>query len=377
MREWTISALSARLRAGELTSEALVAECIRRAEQTSGQRYIFLDAEQALTLARASDERRKNGDTRGILDGIPYVVEDRFCTKGMLTENGCRILKGYRPPYDAEIVSRMRAEGAILLGKLATDGFLAGSVSSANSAEITRAVAEGEIPFAICADTGGSAFCEHLGSAVLFRYADAELSRGGLIPVAPSFDGIVTVTQTIEDARLLFEAFSNTRNTNKTPRVTEMDLSGLSLEKIKKSYRILSAVETASEMALYDGIRFGASVADLESVEGRMSKTRGAFFSYDEKKILLLGTAWLMDEHRTSCYLSARAYREEVRGVFDRMLRSFDVIRLPLTAQTSVLPSYLGCSVLARDGVLLMSDGKSGGLLFDSVGSEEGGSNES
>lgn len=377
MREWTISALSARLQAGEMTSEELVTECIRRAEQTSGQRYIFLDAEHALALARASDERRKNGDTKGILDGIPYVVEDRFCAKGMPTDNGCRILKGYRSPYDAEIVSRMRAEGAILLGKLATDGFLSGAVSSANSAGIVRVVTEGEIPFAICADTGGSAFCEDPDSAVLFRYADAEFGRGGLIPVSPSFDGIATVTQTIEDARLLFEAFLNSKNTNKTPRVTDMDLSGLSLEKINKSYRVLSAVETASEMALYDGIRFGACAADLDSVEGRMSKTRGAFFSYDEKKIILMGTAWLMDEYRTSCYLPARAYREEVRGVFDKMLEEFDVIRLPLTAQTARLPSYLGCSALACDDVLLMSDGKSGGLLFDSVGSEEGGSHES
>ena len=379
MKDWTISALSARLQSGEMTSEALVTECIRRVEQMLEQRYVFLDSEHALELARASDERRKNGDAKGVLDGIPYVVEDRFCVKGMPTENGCRILKGYRPPHDAEIVSRLRTEGAILLGKIATDGFLAGSVLSARSTEIIRAVADGEIPFVVCGDTGGSAFGEEIGSAVVFRYSESQVSRFGMIPVAPSFDGVATAVQTNEDARLLFDIFSNTSTTNEDQksRVTEMDLSRLSLEKINKSYRVLSTVETASEMALYDGIRFGASAVEADSVEERMSKTRGEYFSYDEKRIILLGTSWLMDECRTSCYLPARAYREEVRGMFDRMLGDFDVIRLPLTAQTARLPSYLGCSALVRDGMMLVTDGKRSRLLLDIAGSEEGGAHES
>ncbi len=382
MREWTISALSARLQAGETTSEELVRAYVERAKNSSCEGvYAFLDADGAIASARASDERRKKGITQGELDGIPYAVEDCFCTKGMPSENGCRLLAGYRPLYDAEIVNRLRAEGAILLGKLATDGFLAGSAPIKRVNRIAKAVEMGEIPFAISADNGGSAVCQGAGT-VVSRYSDQLLDRSGLISVAPSFDGIATITQNIEDARLLFDALIRSANRPLqpkeicAPRVADLDLIDFSLEKAKTSYRILSAVETASEMALYDGIRFGASADDSASVDARVSKTRGKFFSYDEKKTVLLGTALLMDGRREKCYLPARAYREEMRRTVDALLAETDVIRVPLSEQTAFLPSYLGLSALASDGVLLMSDSERARLLFDAVGAGEEGRHE-
>ncbi len=380
MRDWTVCALSARFQAGEITSEALVAECIRRVESFPSQdAFVFLDAERALASARASDERRKKGIARGVLDGIPYALEDRFCTKGMPTENGCHMLSGYVPVYDAEIVNRLRAEGAILLGKLATDGFLAGSVQIKRAAAITtKMLAEGAFPFAICADTGGSAFCEE-AKAVVSRFPNQPLDRSGLISAAPSFDGIAAVTQSIGDAALLFEILSSFVNEPRclkkgnSPGIIDLDLTDFSLEKVRKSYRILSAVETASEMALYDGIRFGASADESESVDARVSKTRGTFFSYDEKKMILLGTALLMDGRRETCYLSARSYREEVRKKVDTILTRADVIRIPLSEQTACLPSYLGLSAVAVDRMILMTSEERGRLLFDAVTFREEG----
>ncbi len=380
MREWTISELSARLQAGEVTSEALIVESIQRAKATPLQSaYVFLDAEGALASARASDERRKKGITIGALDGIPFAVEDRFCVRNMPTENGCRMLEGYRPLRDAEIVNRLRAEGAILLGKLVTDGFLAGSAPTKHIDAIAKAVETGEIPFVICADTGSSAFCERAASVIVSRYSGQLLDRSGLFSVAPSFDGIAAMTQNTEDARRLFDALINPVNMQiqsneiDTPKVKDFDLSRFSLEKAKKSYRILSVVETASEMALYDGIRFGASADNGQSIEERMSKTRGEFLSYDEKKNILLGTALLMDGRREDCYFPARAHREEVRRKVGLLLEHTDVIRLPLSEETAFLPSYLGLSALASDGVLLMTDGERNRLLFDAIGSGEGG----
>ena len=380
MREWTISDLSARLQTGEITSESLVEESVQRAKSPLLQSaYVFLDVEGALASARASDERRKKGITIGALDGIPFAVEDRFCVRNMLTENGCRMLSGYLPVYDAEIVNRLRAEGAILLGKLVTDGFLAGSAPTKHIDAIAKAIKTGEIPFAICADTGGSAFCEGAASVIVSRYSDQLLDRSGLISVAPSFDGIAAMTQNTEDARLLFDVLINPTNMQiqsneiDTPRVADFDLSRFSLETARKSYRILSVVETASEMALYDGIRFGLSADNGQSVEDRMSKTRGEFFSYDEKKTILLGTALLMDGRREDCYFPARAQREEVRRMAGSLLEQADVIRLPLSEETAFLPSYLGLSALASDGALLMTDGKRSRLLFDAIGSGEGG----
>ena len=380
MRGWTISKLSARLHAGTVTSEELVAGYIQRAKATSVQSaYVFLDGEGALASARASDERRKNGIPIGALDGIPFAIEDRFCVRNMPTENGCRMLEGYRPLCDAEIVNRLRAEGAILLGKLATDGFLAGSASTKRMGAVAKAVATGEIPFAICADTGGSAFCEGEASVIVSRYSDQLVDRSGLISVAPSFDGIVVMTQNAEDAKLLFDVLINPANVQiqsneiHTPKVMDFDLSYFSLEKARKSYRILSAVETASEMALYDGIRFGASADKGRSIEERMYQTRGEFFSYDEKKTILLGTALLMDGRRKAYYFPARAHREEMRRMVGSLLECVDIIRFPLSEETAFLPSYFGLSALASNGVLLMTDGERSRLLFDAVGLGEGG----
>ena len=379
MSGWTISELSARLQAGEITSEAIVTESIQRAKASSDQGvYVFLDAEGALAASRASDERRKKGMALGALDGIPYALEDRFCTKDMPTENGCRMLEGYRPLYDAKIVNRLRAEGAILLGKLATDGFLAGSAPTKHVVSVSKAVADGEIPFAICADTGGSAFCASAEAVVVTRLSDQQSDRFGLIAVAPSFDGVAAVTGNIEDAGLLIDVLSDSAAESlnlhecQAPRVADLDLLG-SLQVASRAYRILSAVETASEMALYDGIRFGASTSDVESVDVRVSKTRGRFFSDDEKKTVLLGTALLMDGRRESCYLPARAHREETRRVFDVLLENADVIRLPFTEGVAFLPSYLGLSALLYDGVLLLSNGKNSRLLPDAARSGEGG----
>jgi len=378
----SISELSVCLQMGKLTSEDLVTGCLRLIEDSPRRSaYVFFDAEGALAEAHASDERRKKGMALGALDGIPYAIEDRFCTKDMPTENHCRMLSGYRPTYDADLVEQLRSEGAILLGKLMTDGFLAGAAPSRTSAAIAETMSAGEIPFVICADTGGSVFCGNSVDVVTFRYTDQHVSRNGLIPVAPSFDGVSTVTKTLEDAKLLFDVFSHSANASldfnqsNSPNVVDFDLSSLSLESARKSYRILSVVETASEMALYDGIRFGACANNVESVEARVSETRGQFFSYDEKETVLLGTALLMDGRREACYLPAREHREAVRKTFDDLLNRADVIRIPFSEQTAFLPSYVGLPAMASGGMLLMTSAERSRLLLetDILQNEEGG----
>ncbi len=382
MRGLTVCELSARLQAGEMTSEALVMECLHCVETSPRpSAYVFMNAEGALAAARASDDRRKKGMTLGLLDGIPYALEDRFCTKDLPTENHCQMLSGYHPVYDAEIVDRLRSEGAILLGKLATDGFLAGAVCSENSSVIAETVAAGEIPFAICADTGGSGLCKNSVGVVSFRYTDRQISRNGLISVSPSFDGVSTVTQNVKDAKLLFDVLIHSTDLPLdlsqpiSPNIVDLDVSCFPLDAARKSYRILSVVETASEMALYDGIRFGASVENQGSVEKRVSKTRGTFFSYDEKKTALLGTALLMDGRRESCYLPAREHREAVRKMFEELLEHADVLRISLSEQTAFLPSFVGLSALASDGTLLMTFAERSRMLLETgtVCGEEGG----
>lgn len=376
MIEMTVSSISARLQAGEITSQSLVTEYISRIEGSPRRGvYVLLNAEVALAAARASDERRKNGKTLGVLDGIPYVLEDRFCTKGIPTENHSRMLAGYCPLYDAEVVRRLRAKGAILVGKLATDGFLAGYESSENNYEIAEVVAAGEIPFAVCSDVGGSAFQKVSATTVISRYAGQTDLKNGMIPTAPSFDGVCTVTRTVEDAKMLFDVLSGVAiavTDAKKTRVSDLDVSRWPVKDIRKSYRILSAVETASEMAMYDGIRFGASAENQGSVEAKISKTRGEFFSYSEKQTLLLGTALLMDGRRESCYLPAREYRTAVQKDFAEALKRADVLRFPMSEQAALLPSYAGLPALARGGVILVTAAENARMLFEMEARGEG-----
>jgi Asp-tRNA(Asn)/Glu-tRNA(Gln) amidotransferase A subunit family amidase len=184
------------------------------------------------------------------------------------------------------------------------------------------------------------------------------------------------VTSSLEDARFLFDALTHSEKASPDYlNVADLDPSSLCPETARKSYRILSAVEAASEMALYDGIRFGASADEWESVEARVSKTRGSFFSYDEKKVLLLGTALLMDGRREACYLPAREYRETVRKTFEGILERADVIRIPFSEESAFLPGYLVCSALASGGMLLMTSAERSHMLFaaaDADGREEG-----
>ena len=100
--------------------------------------YLTLDAENALRNAEASDARRAKGETLGIFDGIPYALKDNFCTDGLRTTCASRMLEHFGPPYDAAVVSKLKAAGAILLGKANMDEFAMGSATETSALGVTR-----------------------------------------------------------------------------------------------------------------------------------------------------------------------------------------------------------------------------------------------
>lgn len=216
--------------AGELSALEITEAYLKRIEDVDARLGAFLTVtgDQALERARKLDARRKGGDTEiGPLGGVPVAVKDNICTEGIPTTCASKILEGYVPPYDTTAVERLRASGAIIIGKANMDEFAMGS-SGENSAyfptrnpwDLNRvpggsssgpavAVAAGEVPLALGSDTGGSirqpaALTGVVGLKPTFGY----VSRYGLVAFASSLDQIGPFARDVEDCARLFEVIA-------------------------------------------------------------------------------------------------------------------------------------------------------------------------
>ena len=134
----TIHELAARFRRGDATPTQAAREYLDRiaALDPKVKAYLTVTGDAALAGAAEADARFKSGTPRGPLDGVPLGVKDVFCTRGVRTTCGSKILDGFVPPYDATVVARLVRAGAVILGKLNMDEFAMGS-STENSAYFT------------------------------------------------------------------------------------------------------------------------------------------------------------------------------------------------------------------------------------------------
>jgi aspartyl-tRNA(Asn)/glutamyl-tRNA(Gln) amidotransferase subunit A len=223
----TIGAAGAALRSGELTASDLLAAVRRRASMTEAQlhSYLTIDGEGAEAAAAAADEAFERGDDAGPLQGIPIALKDNFVTRGLETTAGSQILSGWHPPYDGTAVARLRAVGAVIVGKTNLDEFAMGSstensaygptrnpwdadrVPGGSSGGSAAAVSVGSALGAFGSDTGGSirqpaALCGIVGMKPTYGL----VSRYGLIAFASSLDQIGPFGRDVADTLDLLEA---------------------------------------------------------------------------------------------------------------------------------------------------------------------------
>ena len=227
LTDLTIVEAGERLRSGEVTAVQLLDAVLDVAHRTEAQlhAYLTIDREGARRAAEAADADLAAGNDRGPLQGIPIALKDNMCTRGVETTASSQILAGYRPPYDATVVSKLRAAGAVIVGKTNLDEFAMGS-STENSAygpsfnpwDIGRvpggssggsaaAVAIGSAFGALGSDTGGSIRQPaSLTGIVGLKPTYGTVSRYGLIAFASSLDQIGPLSKSVADAAITLEA---------------------------------------------------------------------------------------------------------------------------------------------------------------------------
>lgn len=254
--------------------------------------YLTLTPEAALAAARQADQQRAAGDQRPLL-GLPLALKDNISTAGLPTTAGSRILEGYVPPFDATVVERLKAAGAIILGKTNLDEFAMGSstensgfftthnpwdlerVPGGSSGGSAAAVAAGEALAALGTDTGGSvrqpaALCNLVG----LRPTYGRCSRYGLIAFASSLDQPGPLTRDVTDAALLLGLMAGADPRDSTTRPEPVpnylaalpgDLHGLRVG-VPREYFVTGlqpAVEQAVQAALQTLVDLGATLIEV------------------------------------------------------------------------------------------------------------------
>ncbi len=225
----TAREIAAGVKNKEFTSEEVVRDSLARIKKFD-KKYnsiVTVCEEDAIAAARAVDAAVARGEDPGPLCGVPFAVKDNFCTTGVETSCGSKMLKGWRPPYDATAVKNMKKAGAVLIGKANMDEFAMGSttessvfgptlnprdtsrVPGGSSGGSAACVAAGFVPVALGSDTGGSvrqpaAFCGVQG----MKPSYGQISRYGIVAYASSLDQVGGLTRSIGDMALLMDVLA-------------------------------------------------------------------------------------------------------------------------------------------------------------------------
>jgi len=364
--------------------------------------------EIARAQAEHSDQLLKKGKPRP-LEGIPFTVKDNFCTDGIRTTAGSRMLAEFVPPYEASVTKRLWKAGAVMLGKTNMDEFgMGSSTTSSYFGPTTNPVAErlgladivpggssGGSAAAVAADmclaslgtdTGGSirqpaSFCGIVGMKPTYGLC----SRWGIISYASSLDQAGVLAKTPKDAAITlnviagedpldstsftgtypdFEVglgkdikgkkvgipkeFLHSQNTAHTQIVWDelerksnlhqFEIVEVSLPNIPyalQAYYVIALSEASSNLARYDGVRYGHRAENVESLEELYEKTRSEGFGEEVKRRIMLGTYCLSAGHYDQYYQRACKIRTLIKQDFDRSLETVDVLTWPTTPSSA------------------------------------------
>jgi aspartyl-tRNA(Asn)/glutamyl-tRNA(Gln) amidotransferase subunit A len=248
LNELTIIEARAQLDRGEITARQLTEACLARIEDTNGRlnAVLTVSADKARQEADQADKRLQAGETSPLL-GIPYLCKDNLMTKGVRTTAASKILENYIAPYDATVIKKLQAAGAVLLGKTNLDEFAHGAstensafgptknpwnleyVPGGSSGGSAAAVAAHFCLFALGSDTGGSIRCPASFCGIVgLKPSYGAVSRFGLLSMTSSTDVVGPLTKTVADAALVYEAIAGVdkHDATTTPGQRSGDITG-------------------------------------------------------------------------------------------------------------------------------------------------------
>ena len=355
--------------------------------------FLHLDKEGARKIAQAVDARVAAGENVGPLAGVPIAIKDNLCQTGIPTTCSSKILEGWKPPYNATVIDRLVAAGAVPVGKTNLDEFAMGSstensafgptrnpldpsrVPGGSSGGSAAAVAGDMTSISLGSDTGGSirqpaAFCGIVGMKPTYGL----VSRYGLIAFASSLDQIGPFSKTVMDSAVLLEAIAghdpldSTSLPEPSPSLVSHVNDGvagkriglvkelyegadesvinavmgavaalkeagaqiveLSIPELRlglSAYYLIAPAEASSNLARFDGVRFGLRV-DGEDVTAMMEATRTAGFGAEVKRRIMLGTYALSAGYYDAYYGQALKVRTLTINAFQKAYAQVDML---------------------------------------------------
>jgi aspartyl-tRNA(Asn)/glutamyl-tRNA(Gln) amidotransferase subunit A len=365
----------------------------------------------ALKRAEESDVRRAKGTELGSMDGIPIAIKDLFCTEGVGTTAGSRILENFIPPYESTVTQNLRNAGAVMLGKTNMDEFAMGSanvtsyfgpvknswrssgqrdlVPGGSSGGSAVAVSAGLAIGSIGSDTGGSirqpaSFCGIVGMKPTY----GRCSRWGMVAFASSLDQAGPMTKSVRDAAIMLQSMASFDPKDSTSvksvipnfelaltsnikglRVgipKEYRLDGLSEEITRlwqrgvdwltqagaipveislphtkyalPTYYIVAPAEASSNLARYDGVRYGLRETG-QSLDEMYENTRGAGFGEEVRRRIMIGTYVLSAGYYDAYYVKAMKIRTLILKDFQEAFKSVDILLTPTAPSAAFAPS--------------------------------------
>lgn len=367
----------------------VVRAALERAKADPSHALLELIEDRALARADEIDQQRADGEKLGALAGIPFIAKDNMLTFGSTTTAASKLLEGFQAPFQAEAIERLEQAGAICIGKANLDAFAHGGstensaygpttnphdptrVAGGSSGGSAAAVALNIVPFTLGTDTGGSirepaSFCGVVG----FKPTYGAVSRYGVVAMASSTDVVGPLTTTVDDARLVMQVIAGKDVKDATTIDSPYDIQpepakkigvikewleegvdaevklavvetierlktdGYEVEEVSLPtlyaalavYYIIVPAEVASNLARYDGIRYGVRPDEATTLSSVYDETRSKGFMPENKRRIMIGNYVLSSGYYDAYFQKAAQVRTLIINEFHKAFETYDYL---------------------------------------------------